>query len=214
MKLGHLLVGLFALLFLSACGEETYVYPSVKTEFADAQTDSEGVLSALITDGGQCWKVRYREGLSGLTPDSLYRTVSVYEPLLPSEEVQLYSATLIMARKPVCKEMLEGEMKTDPVDIQSIWRAGNYLNLILRVKVKDTPHRFHFIEEGISQEGGVRTLNLRLYHDRCGDYEAFEEKMYLSVPLLDYQEQLKKGDKIRFALNTYKEGETCRMFEY
>ena len=46
------------------------------------------------------------------------------------------------------------------------------------------------------------------------DYEAFTKQVYLSVPLKNYLQLLRKGDKIRFNLNTYKEGETYREFDY
>ena len=102
MKLKYLLPLLWLTLLAGvSCKEDDYVYPSVVTEFIDGQTDSEGVLSRLITDEGEVYTIQLREGLDGLTPDSLYRTVSVYQPLTESGEVYLYSAQLIMALDPL-----------------------------------------------------------------------------------------------------------------
>ena len=116
---------------------------------------------------------------------------------------------------PLAEKAFKGQIKTDPVDIQSIWLSGNYVNMILLVQYKDQTHAYHFIDEGFTaNEDGTRTLNLRLYHDRKNDYEAFTKQVYLSVPLKKYLQSLQKGDKIRFYLNTYKEQETYREFDY
>lgn len=199
-----------------SCSDE-YNYPDVLTEFVDIHTSAEGVIDELHTDAGDKYAVKFREGLGGLVADSIYRSVSVYQ-LLPEEEgdtaVKLYSSLLIMAYKPVVADAFQEGIKTDAVDVQSIWRAGKYLNMVLLPKVKEEKHAFHFIEEGITVEEGVRTLNLRLYHDRGNDFEAFTEKVYLSVPLWAYADDLKEGDKVRFTVNTYKDGERSWVFPY
>ncbi len=199
-----------------SCSDE-YNYPDVLTEFVDVHTSAEGVIDELHTDAGDKYAVKFREGLGGLVADSIYRSVSIYQ-LLPEEEgdatVKLYSSLLIIAYKPVVADAFQEGIKTDAVDVQSIWHAGKYLNMVLLSKVKEEKHAFHFIEEGITVEEGVRTLNLRLYHDRGNDFEAFTEKVYLSVPLWTYADNLKEGDKVRFTINTYKEGERSWVFPY
>ena len=164
-------------LLLTACKEETYVYPDVLTEFIDLQTDESGTITRLITDNGKHYAVQPREGLNGLHADTIYRTVSIYQPLSEGE-------------KPEAK-------------------------LIVEVKRKDQPHTFHFIEDSISTDTqGIRTLYLRLYHNSKQDYEAFTDLTYLSVPLQHYRDTLCTGDKIRFRIHTYKEGQTYREFTY
>ena len=104
---------------------------------------------------------------------------------------------------------------TDPVSIQSIWRSGDYLNMVLQIMVKDQKHELSFIENGITTNAdGTQTLTLTLYHDRKGDVEGFNEKQYLSIPLWHYQDILNKGDQIVLQLNTYKEGMTSRNYTY
>mgnify|MGYP000508053380 FL=1 len=109
---------------------------------------------------------------------------------------------------------IRDRIKTDPVAIQSIWRGGNYLNLILQVKVKDQKHGYHFIENKLENKDGEQTLYLTLYHDRNNDIEGFNRKVYLSVPLWAYAGKLHKGDKIVFNIRTYKEGMTSRIFYF
>ena len=206
---------LLCMLALEGCKEDKYVYPSVLTEFINIRTDYSGTLKELITDQGETLSVQQREGLSGLTPDSIYRTVSVYERLESSEEddAYLYSSQLILAALPLPADQFE-TVRTDPLSIQSIWKSGEYINLVLLPMVKDKPHAFHFIDQGITEANGKRTLNLTLYHDRNNDMEAFTRKVYLSIPLWGYKEVLEKGDQVVVQINTYEEGMTTRSFTY
>ena len=184
-KFGVILYSLLCILLLGACKEDEYVYPNVITTFIDAATDENGTLQKLITDKGESLEILNREGLDGLTPDSIYRSVSIYEP------------------------------KTDPWDIQSVWKSGNHINLILLPMAKEKSHIFHFIDEGISDNGdGSRTLHLTLYHNQNGDYEAFTRKSYLSIPLWAYEGQLTQGDKVVLRINTYEKGFVSYEFTY
>lgn len=210
---------LFCIFLCEGCKEEDYVYPSVVTEFIGAQTNNDGTISQLVADDGTIYSVLQRDGLGGLVADTLYRTISIYEPITQENGkgnvAQLYSCQLVLSVNPLPASDFKGNIKTDPVDIQSIWLSGEYLNMILPVQYKELSHLYHFVDEGItSDQSGTQTLNLRLFHDRNNDYEAFTKQVYLSVPLKNYLQLLRKGDKIRFNLNTYKEGETYREFDY
>lgn len=210
---------LFCIFLCEGCKKEDYVYPSVVTEFIGAQTNNDGTISQLVADDGTIYSVLQRDGLGGLVADTLYRTISIYEPITQENGkgnvAQLYSCQLVLSVNPLPASDFKGNIKTDPVDIQSIWLSGEYLNMILLVQYKELSHLYHFVDEGItSDQSGTQTLNLRLFHDRNNDYEAFTKQVYLSVPLKNYLQLLRKGDKIRFNLNTYKEGETYREFDY
>lgn len=215
-----LLSTFFCLLFLGACKEDEYVYPNVISTFIDVTTDASGTLQDLITDKGETLQILNREGLDGLTPDSTYRTVSIYEPKETDTQgnatALLYSCQLIIAVKPVTANKLpDGIAKTDPLDIQSVWKSGNYLNLILLPMAKEKSHIFHFIEDGITDnEDGSRTLHLTLYHNQNGDYEAFTRKSYLSIPLWAYEGRLAQGDQVILRINTYEKGFVSYEFTY
>lgn len=222
MKQLRILLSTFAcLLLLGACQkDEEYVYPNVISTFIDVSTDSSGTVEKLITDKKETLQILNREGLNGLTPDSTYRTVSIYE----SKEIDtqgnatalLYSCQLIISVKPVTVNKLpNGIAKTDPLNIQSVWKSGDYINLILLPMAKDKSHIFHFMEDGITDdEDGRRTLHLTLYHDQNGDYEAFTRKSYLSVPLWAYKGRLTSGDRIIFRIHTYEKGFVNYEFTY
>ena len=186
-----ILLCLFAPLLFIACSDDDYVYPNVLTEMIDLVTDNTGTATYLKSDEGVTWSIQ---------PSSL--------------EAILYNTQIAISPIPKAKDTFK-EIHTDPVAIQSIWRSGDYLNLIALAMVKDRTHEFHFIDNGITHnEDGTKTLNLTLYHDRHDDVEGFNRKVYLSVPLRTYADVLQKGDKIIFTLNTYKEGMTSRSFTY
>lgn len=205
---------LACMLILQACAKEEYVYPNVVTAFVDGITDNEGILSKLITDKEETFDIQFREGLDGLKKDTTYRIVSVYQPL-EGNTVFLYSTRLTISEVPKpANSFAEGIMK-DPADIRSIWQSGYYLNMILTPMVKDKDHIFHFVEYGIDErKEGSKILHLGLFHNRKNDEQAFNQEVYLSVPLQKYIGTLQKGDSIFFHINTYKEGETVRKFTF
>lgn len=202
------------LLSNEGCQEDDYVYPDVLTEFTEVQTNDEGVLTYLLTDQGDKYQILEREGLDGLTPDSIYRTLCVYQITdVEKETVQLYSAQKVLSMLPKPASAFSDGIRTDPLDIQSIWLSGKYLNMVLLPMAKDKSHIFHFVENSLTQDNeGRAQLELTLYHDQNGDYEAFIRKTYLSIPLWGYGNKLDTGDRIVLHIQTYEEGNTTREF--
>lgn len=204
---------LFAVVLLTACGEEEYVYPDLITEMSCLKTNAEGFGVQIITDNGTVWNLKEGNRPDSLTADSVYRVVSRFAPVADSEAVA-YSFWKVISPLPKPESEYES-IHLDPVDIQSIWQSGDYLNMVLQVMVKDKEHELSFIDNGItSNTNGTQTLHLTLYHHRKDDVEGFMQKYYLSVPLWHYQGKLNKGDTIVFELYTYKEGMTQRTFTY
>ena len=200
-------------MLLSACGKEDYVYPNLITEMACLKTDGNGIGTQIVTDQGIVWHLQKDNRPDSLTADSTYRIISQFAPLNESE-AQAYAFWKVIAPLPKPEKEYE-TIHTDPVSIQSIWQSGDYLNMVLHIKVKDQEHELSFIENGVATNtDGTQTLMLTLFHNRKGDVEGFDQKFYLSVPLWYYQDKLNKGDQIVFQLNTYQEGMTSRTFIY
>lgn len=211
------LIYIFLTVFLlsnEGCQEDDYVYPDVLTEFTEVQTNDKGVLTYLLTDQGDKYQILEREGLDGLTPDSIYRTLCIYQITdVEKETVQLYSAQKVLSMLPKPASAFSDGIRTDPLDIQSIWLSGKYLNMVLLPMAKDKSHIFHFVENSLTQDNeGRAQLELTLYHDQNGDYEAFTRKTYLSIPLWRYGNKLDTGDRIVLHIQTYEEGNTTREF--
>ena len=200
-------------MFMTACGEDEYVYPDLVTEFSCLTTDAKGYGTQIVTDEGKVWHLQEGNRPNKLTPDSTYRVVSRFAPI-DDTYATAYSFWKAISPIPQPENMYE-TIHTDPVSIQSIWKSGNYLNLILQIKVKDKQHELSFIDHGIvTNEDGTQTLTLTLFHDRKDDVEGFDKEHYLSVPLWHYQDKLNRGDQIIIHLNTYKEGMISRTFIY
>lgn len=185
--------------------EERYVYPALLSEFADVSTDASGAFVYIHTDGGETLPIVNASELSaeGVTPDTLYRSLSRYERV--DGGAKLYSLQAIAAPRALPADSFPDGVKTDAVEMQSIWRGGNYLNMILLVKAQQGKHTFHFVEDSLTTSpAGIRTLYLRLYHDAKGDVQAYTQKSYLSLPLSPYSSLLTPGDSIVFSIPTNK----------
>lgn len=218
MKGSAFLMFLSGIMTFSSCQDDEYVYPSVLTEFVDISTSPSGKLTYIHNDDGMVYKINERSGLEGFTPDSIYRAISIFEPESDKEKVNcatMYSCQFVISAIPIPEESLNYGIKTDPLDIDRIWRSGKYINLILDIMAKNKAHRLNFIMNGVSENNdGSKTLNLTIYHDCNGDYEAYTKKAYASIPLWPYEDILSDGDKIILHINTYKEGMTIREFNY
>lgn len=204
---------LFIASLLYACDEDEYTYPDVLTEILCLKTDANGHGYQLITDNGKTWTIPSDQQPDELTSDSLYRVISQYVPH-ENGEATVYTLQSINASLPQPESDFK-TIHTDAVSIQSIWRSGDYLNLILQVMIKDQKHQFAFIDQGITTDSeGKQTLSLTLYHNRNNDVEGFYRKAYLSIPLWHYKEVLHSGDLIELHLHTYEEGMTNRIYTY
>lgn len=208
-------LGLWLMLCLTACSndEEDYTYPSIVSEFADVDTDASGRLVSLLTDGGDRLSVANASAISteGVTPDTVYRTLVQYVPLpaddgTDSRQAQLYTVQAIPAPLPLPPTDFPDGVKADPLEMQSLWRGGNYLNMILLVKAQKGKHTFCFVEDSltVSPTDGHAMLHLRLYHDAGDDVQAYTQKSYLSVPLSHYADRLSTGDSINLRIPTAK----------
>ncbi len=200
-----------------ACNnDDDYNYPNVYTEFVDLKTNGSGSVDKLITDEGKIWNVNILQGLTNLVNDTTYRTVSKFVPDLSSSDSKatLYTSQGVIAPIPQLKNQFK-TIITDAVELTSIWRSGNYINIILNVLVKDKTHKYHFVQDRIEKDkNGVQTLYITLYHDNNDDYPAFYRTTYLSVPLWHYNNILNKGDNIVIDINTYKDGFISKEFTF
>ncbi len=204
---------LLCMLILGACKED-YVYPDAVTEFCEVKTGPNGKPALLLTDYDQSFTISESPEDYQLKADTTYRALSIYQRLGEgSQNIRIYSIYSVFSPIPVPASNLGGEVKTDSVDIQSMWMSERYLNMILLIQVKNHRHSLNFIDQGIQiHPDGSRTLRFLLHHDREKDYEAFTQKFYASIPLWAYA--LQKGDKVQLELNTYKEGKIIKEFNY
>ncbi len=203
--------GILAMALLcTACsddGDSNSVYPPVLTELVDMHVCTEGYIDYIATDAGDSFVTENRVKAEKLAVNALYRALCVYEKSVSSnatQGVRLYSVKLVMSDKPTPVAQVKGEIKTDPLNVRSVWRGGTYLNLALLPMAQSVSHTYDIIEESHVNEDSRQKLYLKLHHSQNGDYEAYEQTTYLSIQLKDYAMQ--PGDSIFITINTYKDG--------
>lgn len=200
----YLYVIFTALLFVQCSKDDDFVYPEVLTDFMDVYTNAEAQIDRVQADASEMLYLQNVLSAKGLKADTVYRAVGMYA--VPGEEplTALYSLTLIYAQTPF---KLEGELavKTDPLNIESVYRGGTYLNVVAQPMMQTKPHGFAFVQDSLSlKTDGHAVLHLKLAHNQNGDRESFPRRVYLSVPLKGYG--LKTGDSICFRANIYEKG--------
>jgi hypothetical protein len=219
MKLKNIYLFLIFLSLFSCKGEEdSYIYPSVKLEFLSAQTDASGKIISLTTDKDATYSVEKDRTDSKLSVNTLQRIVCNYIVSEPADNSQNASAviySLIKAVSPTPVKLAPGtQMKTDPVDIQSVWLSGHYINMTLQVMLQSKTHLFHFIETSTTIKNGVPSINLTLYHDKNDDVEAYTKIAYLSAPLDKYIQQYPNGFNVSMSIQTFNDGVKTYTFTY
>lgn len=205
-------------LLLAACGEDNYHYPSVKLEFLTARSGADGMLERVLTDEGEEYAVLADDSRSRTRPDTLVRIVSNYERIRSEEGegVRLYAVAAAIAPIPQPADKFPDGVKTDPVDVLSVWMGRNYLNLMLTVKAQQGKHTFHYVEDRVTVDADARrsSVELTLYHDDGGDTQAYSQRAYCSIPLLQYAGEEIDVVDVSLHVYTYSGEVKTYTFEY
>lgn len=211
MKAKRYTVLMMAVLALLICGcgqaDEDYRYPSVLTDYVCLATGAAGKVERMLLDNGASYSVSFAETyekVPAFKADTLYRVVSVYELNAAEQEVEavIYSIGSVVSAVPV--PLHKGEqMHQEPVYLQSIWLSGGYLNMVLEVKALNGKHSIGFVD---TTPEGMQGKEFAFYHKVVDDVEAYRQKLYGSIPLGPFEENLQQGDTLRFVVNTYDDG--------
>lgn len=192
---------------LFACkDDDAYKYPPVRLEFITAESGSNGRLRTIVTDGLGRLPVVEDLTHTQMQADSLTRFISNYELLPQAEGVRIYALSRVLSVRPLppsAPNFAHG-IKTDPVEVQSLWMGKDYLNAALLVKGQSFKHYYHFVEESVTIDAatGRKVVKLLLYHDVNGDFPAYTRRTYISIPLWQYADGAEEGAVIRFRLYT------------
>ena len=206
-------------LLLSACnGDDDYHYPSVKLEFLTAYSDAGGTLKSIRTDAGEVFPVVAMTSPIALTPDSVYRIVTNYEPATASDGttgVKLYAWSNAVSPLPKPVSEFEEGVKTLPAEVVSIWKGYEYLNILLEVS-QQGKHTLGFVEDEVTTDAaeGRTTVHLSLYHDATSEVMDYAKRAYLSIPLWQYQAESLESLTICFTLQTNAGEEKTYSFDY
>lgn len=187
-------------------------YGNYELDFVDLISDADGVARHLITDEGDT--LQLKSAISALRADTVTRYIAV---LTKGPTGAILSSAAAVACAPPLARQDSTEIKQDSVTLSSIWRARQYINIILQLKAQEGRHTFGFIDQGITSDSltGRHTLRLLLYHDRKHDVEAYPRTAYLSCPLSRYATLLHHGvDSIAFTVNEYGRGASTYYLPY
>ncbi len=207
--MNRLLPLLFTLLFVTACSDdEGDDYPSLTYEFVEAAAGTDGCLTHITNDHGTSYGLTQRVWAN--VKDSTLRCIAGYSVSADSSTATLYSIQHIYSEYPVPAETLE-EPSQSPVKLQSWWRGGKYINIIIGILTTGHgTHKYAFSDNGITaNDDGTKTANISLIHQRpANDAESYTETVYLSLPVEAYKDQC---NSISLSINTY-EGEQTKTF--
>ena len=200
---------LLILTLLCSCDKEDDLrYPSVVSEYTCLFTDGNGQPHQLRLDNGRFYPIAltddYREAHTSPThykADTLYRVISVYE-LGTDSIAHIYSLAKTVTSIP--EPLPEGEtLHQAPVYLQSIWCSGGFLNMVIEIKALNGQHSIGFVD---TTPEGMHGKEFTFYHKVISDVESYRQKLYGSIPLLPFGDELSKGDTLRFVVNTYDKG--------
>lgn len=209
------IIALVGLLFFStSCSNTSYEEGDSKlsylrTDFADATTDSQGRLSAATTDDGVSLTFsRPMQTSWSNAADSLCRVLlnyNMYANGTDSNVVEPLAAKIVYTLQPA-KPSVQPQAATDPVSLVSAWKSknGNYVNLRLGLKTgkasgDDQRQSIGLALDSTVTSDGSTTYCLRFLHSQGGVPEYYTTDAYVSIPI----KQMTTGSKVRLSLNTY-----------
>lgn len=209
------IIALVGLLFFStSCSNTSYEEGDSKlsylrTDLADATTDSQGRLSAATTDDGVSLTfTRPMQTSWSNAADSLCRVLlnyNMYANGSDSNVVEPLAAKIVYTLQPA-KPSVQTQAATDPVSLVSAWKSknGNYINLRLGLKTgkasgDDQRQSIGLALDSTVTSDGSTTYCLRFLHSQGGVPEYYTTDAYVSIPI----KQMTTGSKVRLSLNTY-----------
>lgn len=209
------IIALVGLLFFStSCSNTSYEEGDSKlsylrTDFADATTDSQGRLSAATTDDGVSLTfTRPMQTSWSNAADSLCRVLlnyNMYANGSDSNVVEPLAAKIVYTLQPA-KPSVQTQAATDPVSLVSAWKSknGNYVNMRLGLKTgkasgDDQRQSIGLALDSTVTSDGSTTYCLRFLHSQGGVPEYYTTDAYVSIPI----KQMTTGSKVRLSLNTY-----------
>ena len=179
----------FILPALVSCNDDKEPVETMFSGFMTGYTDAVGYVTVLNDDFGKQYMVK--EKTEKLDPDTLYRLVAsvALDENLSARILQM--APTISYRAPEDKNIPDSLRVKDPVEIQSAYLGGGYLNVYVDIKVskEGSVHRLFYAHLDDSQK-----LRFTIYHNAYGDGQVYTKHAYISIPLNGYG--LAKNDTV------------------
>lgn len=202
------------LVLVTACGEDDYYYPSVKLEYVTIEAGEDGRIQTLLPDKGASLPVLEDRTGSSISPNTSRRVMSNYEVVSGGVKIYSLQSLITPVPKPEDDPVYENGVKTDPVEVVSIWLGRDYLNMILNLKVSTGKGHTFGIVEDTSELETKGIVDMLLYHDANSDEEYYNRRAYISVPLSQYIDT-NNPEQIKIKFNTCKkDGSVDKYYEF
>ena len=200
-----------------SCTQDGYekgdgVYSLMQGDFVEAQVGTDKKIVSLTTDDGVTLPLTQPYAARWITKaDTLYHCMLYYNKVKDS---QGRTAAEIISISPVpCASLVnlsmfqsKGELKTDPVKLQSVWmsKSGKYLNMYLQLMIGN-PDDTTAVQQiamvcdtVIAYPDSTRTCSIILHHDQNRQPEYYSTDAWLSLPITGLP-----IDTFRLSVNTY-----------
>lgn len=198
--------------FMVACEDDQNPLPAYVQTLADLETDWQGTGQTLVLEDGSRHAVL--NPVADLPADTLMRVYALLQ--MRADKGGVLLSALQPVASPQALIVADEEMRTDPVQMISIWKTGHrWVNLHLGVLSGGGTHVCGFAEKWVPATDSVPArVYLTLYHDRADDPEYYTESAYLSCPVRHYADSLRIGvDSVVMRVHTY-QGWVERSFLY
>lgn len=201
---------LLALLLLVSCEQDTYdkgdsKYSNMRADFVEAYAGKDKRVEYVVTDDDIHLALTAAYTASWIQrADTTYRAVLFYN--YAGEKAEAISMSRVSTASVHRSDAFKSGIKTDPVGVETIWLSGNkrYLNLrlILMTGTADdekAEQTVGMIGDTITSDAeGLRTCQLRLFHNQNSVPQYYSQRAYISVPV----DKL-GADSLQLSVNTY-----------
>lgn len=190
----------------------------MRADFVEAYTDSEALITYVITDDDERLTLSSPYSVSWVTePEAVYRALLYYDASsTPIEPITISSVSVPLI---VMAEDVE-DNTTDPLYWDSAWQSANgrYINLRLTVMLGAEDGEIGTQTVGMRcdsicyDDAGAKEVYLTLLHNQCGVPEYYSSQAYLSIPISYLPCETSTGDRVSVTVCTY-DGTETKEFE-
>ena len=191
-----LLSVVFALSFIS-CQKDSEPSETQFSGFMTGYTDSQGYFYLLKNDFGVKYSVEDKS--QKYLPDTLYRMAATIALDSDSSAHILQIVPTISYRALSNSQIPVTLRKKDPLEIQSVYIGGGFLNIIAGTKVQKEDNN-----SGIpfyARMDNSSKLKFTIYYDSGNEEPIYTKLIYISIPLSDYG--LAKNDTVYLSCKGY-----------
>ncbi|WP_294083824.1 hypothetical protein [Proteiniphilum sp. UBA5384] len=183
---------LFLFFLLPGCEKESVRMDSYFVDFATVLVENSNFRFRL--DNG---RVLIPEKVNNFSAEEGQRVIINYVPI-EENMIRINYVTAIFTGT-IQSDGFPENYSDDPVNIQSVWVGGDYLNLIIETEYYNAPHRVSLLRNPSSS-----SIDLYFSHSLNNDPPGYPKKMYASFLLSDLRNQTTTSSvPFRLFINTY-----------